>query len=185
MKADYKLRTSDTNMFKAGASAKAYQTSGIATVIGANPYQSGPDILSSTDSSPEYGSVEGIYVQDEWKVTDKLFVNTGIRYDYMQANYVDANPSFDQFEPRILVSYMVTPATKVHAYYGRLFNVPLFEDLHDSFASLASQAGQTIEPFDIKPEKDNYYEVGVDQQLAKDNLVSVTAYYKQADGSFG
>jgi len=179
-KADYKFRTSDDNLIKAGASVKAYQTAGVATVTGANPFDSGPSILSSTDSSPEYGSVEGVYVQDEWKITDKLFINAGIRFDYMQANYTDAQPSFDQFEPRLLVSYMVTPETKIHGYYGRLFNVPLFEDLHDTFATLAGQAGQTITPYDIKPEKDNYYEAGVDQQIGSSNVVSVTAYYKQA-----
>jgi outer membrane receptor protein involved in Fe transport len=180
VKADYKLRTSDDNLIKAGASVKAYQTAGVATVTGANPFDSGPNILSSTDASPEYGSVEGVYVQDEWKITDKLFINAGLRFDYMQANYSDAQPSFDQFEPRLLVSYMVTPGTKVHGYYGRLFNVPLFEDLHDTFAALAGQAGQTITPYDIKPEKDNYYEAGVDQQIGASNVVSVTAYYKQA-----
>ena len=185
VKLDYKLRTTDENVFKAGTNLKAYQTSGIAVVTGANPYANGPSILSSTDATPEYGYVEGIYVQDEWKVSDKIFVNIGLRFDYMQANYSDAQPSYDQLEPRVLLSYLVTPSTKAHAFYGRLFNVPLFEDLHDTFASLAGQAGQTITPYDIKPEKDNYYELGVDQQIGpKDGgstqVAAFTAYYKQA-----
>ncbi len=180
LKLDYKLRTGDDNLIKVGSNLKVYQTSGQATVTGANPFSSGPAILSSTDLSPEYGYVEGVYAQDEWKISDSLFLNAGLRFDAMQANYSDAQPFFYQFEPRILLSYMATPSTKVHGYYGRLFNVPLFEDLHDTFAALAGQAGQTITPYDIKPEKDNYYELGVDQQAGPSHVVSVTAYYKQA-----
>lgn len=184
VKIDYKLRTSDNNLIKTGTNLKAYQTSGLATVTGANPFTTGPTILTSTDATPEYGYVEGVYAEDEWKISDKLFTNIGMRFDYTQANYSDAKPSYYQFEPRVLVSYMITPGTKIHAYYGRLFNIPLFEDLHDTFADLNAQAGQTITPYDIKPEKDNYYELGVDQQIGTSpsfaHIASVTAFYKQA-----
>lgn len=178
--ADFRLRSSENNLFKAGLSTKAYQTSGTVNVTGANPFSGGPTILSATDSAPLFGSVEGAYLQEEWKISDQWFLNAGLRFEYMQANYSDAQPSFDQLEPRLLLSFMATLDTKLHIYYGRLFNVPLFEDLHDTFSNLAGQAGQTITPYDIKPEKDNYIEAGLEQKVSETQTATFTAYYKQA-----
>ena len=133
--------------------------------------------VSSSDSNPEHDFVEAVYVQDEWVLSPQLTLNAGLRFDAYQAHYSDAQPGYDQFEPRIGISYLITPSTKLHAYYGRLFNAPPFENLHETFTQL--QTGQ-IGAFDIKPEKDNYYEAGVEQQIGGHQFASATVYYKDA-----
>ena len=52
-----------------------------------------PDDVSKT------GWLLGAYVQDEWKLTDKLTLNAGIRFDQMY-QFVDAN----QFSPGLISS---------------------------------------------------------------------------------
>ena len=52
------------------------------------------------DGSSKTGGVAGVYVQDEWRLTDKLTLNTGLRFDQMW-QYVDAN----QFSPRANLIY--------------------------------------------------------------------------------
>ena len=103
-----------------------------------------------------------------------------MRVDAYQASLSNSSSSEYALEPRIGLNYLLSPETKFHVYYGRLFQPPLFESLHDSFAKLAAQAGQTVTPYDIKSEKDNYYEAGVEQKLGESHVATVTAYYKDA-----
>jgi outer membrane receptor protein involved in Fe transport len=176
LKGDLTVRASDDHLVKTGFQIRGSQTSGVLSVIGTNGNPP-PPTLSSTDSSPTHNFIEGVYVQDQWTISKRLVLDAGLRYDAAQVIYNDAQPKYDQLQPRVGLSYLITPGTKIHVFYGRLFNLPLFEDLHELFASL--QAGQNGS-FDIKPEKDNYYEIGVDQQLGDHHVASLTAYYKQA-----
>ena len=57
------------------------------------------------DSSSKTGGVVGVYVQDEWRLTDKLTLNAGLRFDQMW-QYVDAN----QLSPRVNLIYKPTEA---------------------------------------------------------------------------
>ncbi len=66
------------------------------------------------DSSSKTGYLYSAYVQDEWKLTDKLTVNYGLRYDKMD-EYVSAS----QLSPRVGLVYTLTPSTTVHAGYSR------------------------------------------------------------------
>ena len=56
------------------------------------------------DNEPKNGNtLAGVYVQDEWKLFEKLTVNYGLRFDYMNA-YVTA----DQLSPRLGLVYKLT-----------------------------------------------------------------------------
>ncbi len=72
-----------------------------------------PDDVSKT------GWLLGAYVQDEWKLTDKLTLNAGIRFDQMY-QFVDAN----QFSPRVNLVYTPVAGTTFHAGYARYFTPP-------------------------------------------------------------
>ena len=54
--------------------------------------------------------IAGVYIQDEWRITDKLTLNTGLRFDQMW-QYVDAN----QLSPRIAAVYKPLDGTVFHA----------------------------------------------------------------------
>ena len=56
--------------------------------------------FSIFDSSAKTGWLFGTYVQDEWKITNQLTLNAGLRFDQMY-QYVDAN----QLSPRVSLTW--------------------------------------------------------------------------------
>jgi outer membrane receptor for ferrienterochelin and colicin len=52
------------------------------------------------DSSSKLGWLMSVYLQDEWKLTNKLTLNLGIRFDQMY-QYVDGQPIQPARQPRL------------------------------------------------------------------------------------
>jgi outer membrane receptor for ferrienterochelin and colicin len=140
------------------------------------------------DSSSKTGYLYSAYLQDEWKITQKLTLNYGVRYDGMN-EFVTAH----QLSPRIGAVYQLTPVTTLHAGYSRYFTPPSFELV--SSGTLGRFAGTTNAPEvtqndAVQPERDDYYDVGVTQRLGSDVTIGLDAYYKKAhnlldEGQFG
>jgi outer membrane receptor protein involved in Fe transport len=175
LKGDSGFRGGPSQQWKAGFQLQGSQASGpvsVTTVDPSNPAAT----LSSQDDSLDKGFQGSLYVQDEVQVTPSVILNAGLRYDATQVIFADAQ-SFDSlWQPRMGLSWMATPSSKLHLFYGRLFQPAPAEDLRDTFNSLG--AGQ-LSPYDIKAEKDNYYESGLDQQWGR-QVLSVNVYYKDA-----
>ncbi|HVE07402.1 MAG TPA: TonB-dependent receptor [Paraburkholderia sp.] len=144
--------------------------------------------LTLQDSSSKTGYLYSAYLQDEWKITSKLTLNYGLRYDGMD-EFVSAH----QLSPRIGAVYTLTPTTTVHAGYARYFTPPSFELV--SSETIGRFAGTTNAPEvtqndPVQPERDDYYDIGVTQRLGSDVTVGLDAYYKKAhnlldEGQFG
>ena len=144
------------------------------------------------DSSTKLGWLAGIYLQDEWRITDQLTLNTGLRFDQMW-QYVDAN----QFSPRVNLVYKPFDGTTFHAGYARYFtpppqaiaapaNIALFNNT--TAAAFCTAGPGCTDP--VLPERSHYFDVGVTQMLLPGLQVGVDAYYKIArdlldDGQFG
>ena len=60
-----------------------------------------------------------VYAQDEWKITDKLTLNAGLRFDQMW-QYVSAN----QLSPRASIVFKPVEDTTFHVAYARYFTPP-------------------------------------------------------------
>ena len=152
-----------------------------------------------TDDVHKVGWLAGVYVQDEWKITDKLTMNAGLRFDQMW-QFVDAN----QLSPRLGFTYKPFEGTTFHAGYARYFTPPvLVEAAPVNFALFNNTTGAVANPLGspLLPERSHYFDAGIDQKIVfgcttsgqKDCTtldLGLDAYYKIAtdlldNGQFG
>ena len=141
-----------------------------------------------TDYNAALGWNLGAYVQDEWKITNALTLNTGLRFDQL-FQFVSAN----QFSPRAALIYKPIEGTSIHAGYARYFTPPYQAQATPTNLALFNNTTQQPvinENSPVRPERANYFDVGVDEKLLPGFTVGVDAYLKRAtdqidDGQFG
>ncbi|KJC43881.1 ligand-gated channel [Bradyrhizobium sp. LTSP849] len=151
--------------------------------------------FSVFDSSAKTGWLIGTYVQDEWKITNNLTLNAGLRFDQMY-QYVDAN----QLSPRVSLTWKPFDGTTFHAGYARNFTPPSQVIAAPVNLALVTPPGapantQTPEVGQnspVQPERSHVFDVGVVQKIypIPGLEVGADAYYKKArdlldDGQFG
>jgi hypothetical protein len=116
------------------------------------------------------------YVQDTWRVTPKLSVNYGLRWEIYFPQYVNGkdeggfqdlatgevliagenkiglngnvNTSLTHFAPRVGIAYQVTPTTVIRTGYGRSYDVGVFGVSfgHNVTQNLPVLANQSLNP---------------------------------------
>lgn len=151
--------------------------------------------FSVFDSSAKTGWLVGSYIQDEWKITNNLTLNAGLRFDQMY-QYVDAN----QLSPRVSLTWKPFDGTTFHAGYARNFTPP--SQVIASPVNLAlvtppgapanTQTPQVGQNSPVLPERSHVFDVGVVQKIypIPGLEVGVDGYYKIGrdlldDGQFG
>jgi len=188
--ASYKL--TDRHTLRAGVfvQRERYVADNTASVFAADSSgaQTSTTPFAIVDNHSGSGTTMGVYLQDEWKPTDKLTVNYGARYDR-----VNTIVSEQQLSPRLGVTYDLTPRTRVHAGYARYFTPPPTEKFDTT--SVQAFAGTTNAlPSDantaVKSERSNYFDLGVSHQLTPHLTLGLDAYYRdvrhlQDEGQFG
>jgi len=130
----------------------------------------------------------GLYVQDEWKPTQVLTVNFGLRADLMNA-YVNAS----QLSPRIGMVYEFSPRTSMHAGYARYFTPPPTELITTQNVNAFANTTNAPEVFTndpVQPERSNYFDIGANTSPIRDWTFGLDGYYKRAQnlldlGQFG
>jgi len=122
------------------------------------------------------GWLFGGYVQDEWRLTDRLTLNFGARWDQM-VEFVTAG----QISPRVNMVWRPTDTTTLHAGYARTFTPPQFELVSGAaiqqFAN-TTNAAPTAQNDPVRPERAHRFDAGISQKLAPNLTVGVDAYYK-------
>jgi outer membrane receptor protein involved in Fe transport len=139
------------------------------------------------DNSGASASTYSVFLQDEWKLTDQVTINYGLRYDSL-----DAFRQEQQLSPRINLVWTPAGGTTFHAGYARYFTPPPFELVASETVSrfLGTTAAPLGTQNDLpRSERDNYFDLGV-QQKAGHFTLGVDAYYKKAknlidEGQFG
>jgi outer membrane receptor protein involved in Fe transport len=194
----YKLN--DSHTLRAGFSVSAEQATVENTSLVENLDASGTGVeppFGITDNVSQLGWLAGVYVQDEWKVTNQFTINAGLRFDQME-QFVSAN----QLSPRLSFTYKPFENTTFHAGYARYFTPPvLVEAAPANIALFNGTTGAVSGQNDpVLPERSNYFDAGVDQVFkfgcgadgkGCSNLdLGVDAYYKIAtdlidNGLFG
>ncbi|HEY5258401.1 MAG TPA: TonB-dependent receptor [Candidatus Baltobacteraceae bacterium] len=106
------------------------------------------------------GTQIGLYAQDSWQPSKQIGVSYGLRYDH-STGFVGG----DQISPRIGINIAPDQKNLVHFYYGRFYAAPQLEDVRQSCVVLVNGC-PTTPVYDLKPETDSYWEMGVRHQFS-------------------
>jgi outer membrane receptor protein involved in Fe transport len=186
--ASYLITDHHTLRFGFAVSAERTNINNIYTVLPGSPGAVTGLPFNITDTSSLLGWNIGTYIQDEWRLTNQLTLNAGLRFDQLY-QYVDAN----QLSPRLALVYKPFAGTTFHAGYARYFTPPYQAQAYTAnIALFTNTTNQPDVPLadPVKPERSNYYDVGVDQVVLPGLTMGVDGYYKVArdqldDGQFG
>jgi len=174
---DFTWHADPNNLVKIGGQVLLTQSSGPVSVVEAVNTGTGPVTTFGGDNSTDTGYQEGLYVQDELTLAKWLVFSGGFRFDATQYVFPNTTSNDSLVEPRVGLSILPAESTKVHFFYGKLFMPAPPEDLKETFVNLG--VGNPLVPYDVKVEKDDYFEAGVAQQ-AGDQLLTLNTYYKDA-----
>ncbi len=183
----------DAHTLRAGLIIEGDRSSSTTTsdVFPLNPVtgaQLGTNPISIADDGGKLSWTYSAYLQDEWKITPDLTLNYGGR-----ADVVDAYTHAWQFSPRVNAVWKPWEDTTLHAGYSRYFTPPPFELVGGRDVALfantsaAPSVGLDSTP---KPERANYYDIGVSQVVIPGLTVGWDNYYKTStnlidEGQFG
>jgi outer membrane receptor for ferrienterochelin and colicins len=143
-----------------------------------------------TANNSNYGIFGGLYLQDEWKITDQVTANYGARFDFFNSSFDHEN----QFSPRANVIYTPTDSTTLHAGYARYFTPPPVENTSaatvNQFNGTSNASSITNGISNTRCERADYFDAGISQKITKHLQVGLDGYYKYAkqqldDGLFG
>ena len=118
----------------------------------------------------------GVYLQDQWKVLEKLTLNYGARFDELSA-YLNET----QLSPRVNAVYEATDATTLHAGYARYFTPPpLYFMSKSNLAQFkgTSGAAEIQESSPARSERCHYFDLGMTQKITPELKVGLDGYYK-------
>src|SRR5271166_2305490 len=128
------------------------------------------------------------YMQDEWKLSEKLTFNYGVRFDLY-----DGLVRADQASPRAAAENKLFKHTTLHAGYARQMTPPETELV--SVGNIKQLKGTTGAPPSNgngtpTVERDHLFDAGVTQEVIPGLNVGIDSYYKKAselidEGQFG
>jgi outer membrane receptor for ferrienterochelin and colicins len=185
----YKL--TDAHTLRAGlivsTDRSTSKTSSQVFLLDATGAQIGPGATTIVDNSKATAWTYSAYLQDEWKLLDSLTLNYGVRFDQLQAFRRE-----NQVSPRVNLVWTPIEGTTLHAGYSRFFTPPPFELVASEniakFVGTSAEAQGTLADTP-KSERDNYFDLGVQQKFGG-LTVGFDTYYKKAknlidEGQFG
>jgi len=191
IQADGSYRLSDAHTLRGGFQVTAEQSRVTNSSVVLPLDDSGNPLdapFGVVDSSSKLGWLFSTYLQDEWRVTNTVTLNSGLRFDQMD-EYTSAN----QLSPRISLTWKPFEDTTFHAGYSRNFTPPA--QVLAAPTNLALVQNTTQQPAvnassPVLPERSNVFDVGVTQKLLPGLEVGIDTYYKTArdlldDGQFG
>src|SRR6185437_4641896 len=152
-----------------------------------NQTSTAPFVLSTWDSI--ISNTLAAYVQDEWNIGQDWTVNVGVRGDQYKAFGKTAS----QLSPRLGIVWQAAPGTTVHAGYARYFTPPATALISNEDIALFQGTTNAVKNYGNNtplPQRENYYDVGVSQNVGHHLTLGLDAYYRQItnlqdEGQFG
>jgi outer membrane receptor protein involved in Fe transport len=123
------------------------------------------------------GGQVSAYLQDKLQMTPSFTVDVGARFDRYSLVISESHVS-----PRVNVAYRFATGTVVFGSYNHFFVPPPIENVLAGSAGLTrfvSEIGRALPP--VRSIKENQFELGVTQPVARAMTVGVTSYYRRSD----
>jgi outer membrane receptor protein involved in Fe transport len=192
LQADAGYRINDTHTLRAGFAytRETLNNSNDSLTFAVDPITGNPGTtpFEINEQDQKITNQASIYLQDEWKLSDKLTANYGVRGDWINA-YVTAS----QLSPRLGLVYQMTPSTTLHTGYARYFTPPPNELIPGSTVAAfngTTNASPSSQNDPVQPERSDYYDLGITQRLTQNLTLGVDGYYKKVknmidEGQFG
>jgi outer membrane receptor protein involved in Fe transport len=176
--ASYKL--SDDHTLRAGLFWSAERTISQVTSdvfpIDAAGNQTSDIPLRIYDQNSKTGYLYGLYLQDEWTISDTLTLNFGGRFDVVNA-YTNEN----QISPRVNLVWKPDSDTTFHAGYAKTFTPPPQELVAsqsiDRFTGTTKQP-QVLLNDPVRAEREDYLDAGVLRTVLPGLDLGLDTYYK-------
>lgn len=132
-------------------------------------------LMQNYDVNPEYYWLDidpatrilGLYLQDEYRPSERLGVTAGLRYDHYD--------SFgESVSPRLAVVYGLARATTLKLLYGEAFRAPNANEFY-----YEEDGAVKLNP-DLQPEEIATYEAVVERQFGANWRGSLSGFYNRA-----
>jgi iron complex outermembrane receptor protein len=118
--------------------------------------------------SREQSYAWAVYLQDEFRILEKLILNAGLRYDYYST-------FGGTFNPRLALIYEPFDRFAVKLLYGSAFRAPNAYELYYDDATTIKVMGA------LEPETIDTYEIVLEKYLTDKVRVSLSGYYYSID----
>ena len=178
--AEYLLRAGDDHVIKLGAQVDQLVGSDAFTSYTRSDALQGPDpALTVNGADHSHATTGGIYATDKAHL-GKFTVDAGLRLDFFQVGFAGspAPPAQWGLGPRLGVSYALTHDTVVHGFFGLMWMPPPVLDTPAAARILGVvPPGQAV-PFDLRPERDRYAELGIQSRVLPELTLTLTAWGK-------
>ncbi len=164
-------------------------TSSLVFPVDANGMQTSTHPIKISNDVANHGLTGGVYLQDEWRIADRLTLNYGLRYDRFDCSFDDAG----QLSPRANLVWKVDDKTSAHLGYARYFTPPSVQYIPLFTIEKFRDTSGRPDNFHDDPthvERANYFDIGFSRQITPGWQTTVDAFYKDAKnlidlGQFG
>jgi hypothetical protein len=141
-----------------------------------------PQIVAAFLTNPQFRTVfndlrnlknynrYNIYLQDNYKLTENLFLQPGARLDY----YDILDKVY--LAPRISLSYAIDELTTIRAIWGQYYQSPGYEKIRDQ-DRLYDLSEQYTKP--LRAEKSTHYVLSIERWLSGEWNIRFESYYKK------